>query len=108
MELEQRERSLGQREEHIRKHGRNNWPPKPYWPFAPLIYHSIDEEIPAESKSIVNTLYRLWMLGVLAITLNLVACILLAVTGSEGGLKELGGAIVNIIIIPLSFVLWYR
>lgn len=108
LELAERERKLGQREEHVRRHGRNNWPPKPWWPFAPLLYHDIDEEVPAASRQIVNTLYRLWLLLVLTITLNLVACILLLVTGSDDGGKDLGGAIVDLIIIPLAFLLWYR
>lgn len=107
-ELAERERNIGQREEFVRRHGRNNWPPKPYWPFAPLLYHDIDEEIPAPSRQIVNTLYRLWLVLVLTITLNLVACILLLVTGSSDGAKDLGGSIVDLVIIPLAFLLWYR
>ncbi|KAL7004608.1 hypothetical protein EMMF5_005868 [Cystobasidiomycetes sp. EMM_F5] len=108
LELEQRERSLGQREANIRLHGRNNWPPKPFWPFAPLIYHDIQEEIPAESRSIVLTLYRLWLLNIVTIILNLVACILLLVSGAADGAKDLGGSLVDLLVIPLSFVLWYR
>lgn len=107
-ELEQRERNLGQREEHVRRHGRNNWPPKPWWPFAPLIFHDIEQEIPQESRTIVNTLYRLWLLLLLTLTLNLVACILLLVSGSDDGAKDLGGSIVDLLVIPLSFLLWYR
>jgi hypothetical protein len=108
MELAERERKLGQREEHVRNFGKNNWPPKPYWPFRPLLFHDIDEEIPATSRQIVSTLYRLWLLLVLTITLNLVACILLLVTGAEDGGKDLGGSIVDLFIIPLAFLLWYR
>jgi len=106
-ELEQRERTLGQREEHIRLHGRNNWPPKPFWPY-PLLYHDIQAEIPSESRSIVLTLYRIWLVLVLTLILNLVACILLLVSGAEDGGKDLGGALVDILVIPLAFMLWYR
>lgn len=106
-ELEQRERNLGQREEHIRLHGRNNWPPKPFWPY-PLLYHDIEAEIPSESRSIVLTLYRIWLLLLLVILLNLVACILLLVSGAKDGGKDLGGALVDLLIIPASFLLWYR
>lgn len=108
MELEQRERNLGQREDHIRLHGRSNWPPKPFWPFAPLIFHDIEQEIPSESRIIVLTLYRLWLAFVLTAILNLVACILLLVSGAEDGAKDLGGSIVDVFIVPLAFLLWYR
>lgn len=108
MELEQRERNLGQREEHIRRHGHHNWPPKPFWPFAPLIFHDIEQEIPSDSRVIVLTLYRLWLAFVLTAVLNLVACILLLVSGAEDGAKDMGGSIVDLFIVPLAFLLWYR
>ncbi|CAD6573304.1 MAG: hypothetical protein CYPHOPRED_005108 [Cyphobasidiales sp. Tagirdzhanova-0007] len=107
-ELAQRETNLGQREESFRRNGRNNWPPKPFWPFQPLIFHDIDLEIPQESRVIVNTLYRLWLALILTLTLNFVACILLLVTGAEAGGKDLGGSIVDLLVIPLAFLLWYR
>jgi hypothetical protein len=108
MELEQRERNLGQRENHIRLHGRSNWPPKPFWPFAPLIFHDIEQEIPQESRVIVLTLYRLWLAFLVTAILNFVACILLLVSGADDGAKDLGGSIVDLFIVPVAFLLWYR
>lgn len=107
-ELARREANLGQREAYIRVHGRNNWPPKPFWPFAPLIFHDIQQEIPEESRSIVTTLYRLWLILILTLTLNTVACILLLVSGAADGAKDMGGSIVDLLVIPLAFLLWYR
>ncbi|SCZ96633.1 BZ3500_MvSof-1268-A1-R1_Chr4-4g07499 [Microbotryum saponariae] len=122
-ELRSREAQLTAKAEHIRKHGRNNWPPGPF----PLIYHDINEEIPAEHQSTVLTLYRLWMFLILTLTVNLVAAILLLI--SQGGHTKLtlsavvrvprpsannGGAdlAAGIMYLPvigaLSFFLWYR
>src|SRR5258708_3919440 len=61
-DLEARERALSDRAEHIRKHGRNNFPP-----FFPLIYHSIPDEIPEPSRPLITRLFQLWL--VLAVTL---------------------------------------
>jgi len=53
-ELAAREAALANRAEHIRKHGRNNWPPGPF----PLIFHDIEQEIPEQHRSTILTLYR--------------------------------------------------
>ncbi|SCV68979.1 BQ2448_1999 [Microbotryum intermedium] len=104
-ELQSREAQLTAKAEHIRKHGRNNWPPGPF----PLIYHDINEEIPAEHQSTVLTLYRLWMFLVLTLAVNLVAAILLLVSGANNGGADLGAGIMYLPVIgTLSFFLWYR
>ncbi|GAA99048.1 uncharacterized protein L969DRAFT_54729 [Mixia osmundae IAM 14324] len=103
-ELAERESHLEQRQEHIRIHGRNNWPF-----FYPLIFHDIDQEIPKESRATVLTMYRIWLLLLVVLVLNLVGCILLLVAGQPDGIHDLIGAITYIIFIPpLSFLLWYR
>ncbi|KAL4067958.1 scamp family-domain-containing protein [Scleroderma yunnanense] len=103
-DLERREQELSQRAEHIRTHGRNNWPP-----FFPLIYHSISEEIPEASRPLINRLYQLWLVLLATLVVNMVACIFFLVAGSSDGGKDLGGSIGYIIVIaPLSFLLWYR
>jgi len=103
-ELEQRERNIGQREEHVRKYGKSNWPP-----FYPIIFHSIDDEIPAESRAVVVTLYRIWLLLLITLLANMVGTIFLLISGQEDGAKDLGAGIMYVPIIGvLSFLLWYR
>ncbi|KAH7889349.1 scamp family-domain-containing protein [Phlebopus sp. FC_14] len=103
-DLERREQELNQRAEHIRVHGRNNWPP-----FYPLIYHSIPEEIPQASQQLITRLYQLWLILLGTLVVNVVACIFLLVAGSSDGGKDLGASIGYLFIIaPLSFLLWYR
>ncbi|KAG1827212.1 scamp family-domain-containing protein [Suillus subaureus] len=103
-DLERRERELNQRAEHIRTHGRNNWPP-----FYPLIYHAISEEIPEASRPLITRLYQLWLVLFGTLIINMVACIFLLIAGSSDGGKDLGGSIGYVFIIaPLSFLLWYR
>ncbi|KDE06972.1 hypothetical protein MVLG_02710 [Microbotryum lychnidis-dioicae p1A1 Lamole] len=104
-ELRSREAQLTAKAEHIRKHGRNNWPPGPF----PLIYHDINEEIPAEHQSTVLTLYRLWIFLILTLTVNLVAAILLLVSQANNGGADLAAGIMYLPVIgALSFFLWYR
>lgn len=66
----------------------NNWPPGPY----PLIYHDIDEEIPAEARKTVWTLYRIWQFLLLVLIVNLVGAILLLISGAADGGADLGAS----------------
>ncbi|GJE87160.1 secretory carrier-associated membrane protein [Phanerochaete sordida] len=101
-DLQRRETELSQKADHIRKHGRNNWPP-----FYPLIFHSIQEEIPEASRPLITRLYQLWLLLVLVLIVNMVACIFILIAGKGG--SALGSSIGYLIVIPpLSFLLWYR
>ncbi|CEQ39963.1 SPOSA6832_01548 [Sporobolomyces salmonicolor] len=59
--------------------GRNNWPPGPW----PLIFHDIEQEIPEQHRATVLTLYRVWMFLILTLIVNLVAAILLLVSGDR-------------------------
>ncbi|EGN93248.1 hypothetical protein SERLA73DRAFT_145753 [Serpula lacrymans var. lacrymans S7.3] len=103
-DLERREQELNQRAEHVRVHGRNNWPP-----FYPLIFHSIQEEIPEASKPLITRLYQLWLVLMGTLVINMVACIFLLTSGSSDGGKDLGASIGYMFVIaPLSFLLWYR
>ncbi|GAA5830997.1 hypothetical protein JCM5353_005589 [Sporobolomyces roseus] len=104
-ELADRERNLSAKQEHIRKHGRNNWPPGPW----PMIYHDINEEVPEQHRMTVLTLYRIWMFLILVLIVNLVAAILLLISGASNGGSDLGAAIMYVPVIgTLSFLLWYR
>lgn len=103
-ELERRERDLENRAAHIQKHGRNNWPF-----FYPLIYHDIDAEIPPDAQPIMNNLYRLWLLLVATLLVNMVATVFLLVQGANDGGKDMISGIVYVPVITVtSFLLWYR
>jgi len=103
-DLERRERELNTKAEHIRTHGRNNWPV-----FYPVIFHSISEEIPEDSRPLITRLYQLWLVLLGTLIINMVACLFILLAGSADGGKDLGGSIGYIFMIGvLSFLLWYR
>ncbi|PVG02764.1 scamp-domain-containing protein, partial [Serendipita vermifera] len=103
-ELAAREEALHQRSEHIRKHGRNNFPP-----FFPLIFHSIKDEIPENHQETMTRLFQLWLVLGVTLIVNLVAVILVVLAGEGDGARDLSGAITYLPIIGvLSFLLWYR
>jgi len=103
-ELAAREQALNQRADHIRRHGRNNFPP-----FFPLIYHDIKEEIPEAHRETVTRLFQLWLVLGLTLIINLIAIIFVVVSGDGDGARDLSGAITYLPIIGLlSFLLWYR
>ncbi|KAF8651446.1 hypothetical protein AX16_004745 [Volvariella volvacea WC 439] len=104
LDLERRERELNKKAEHIRKNGRNNWPP-----FFPLIYHSIPDEIPEASRPLITRLYQLWLVLFGTLIINMVACILILIAGSADGGKDTGASIGYVFTITVtSFLLWYR
>ncbi|KAG2357685.1 scamp-domain-containing protein [Suillus spraguei] len=100
-DLERRERELNQRAEHIRTHGRNNWPP-----FYPLIYHAISEEIPEASRPLITRLYQLWLVLLGTLIINMVACIFILIAGSAMVART--SVEIRVHYRPLSFLLWYR
>jgi len=103
-DLERREQELSAKADHIRTHGRNNWPS-----FYPIIYHSIAEEIPEASRPLITRLYQLWLVLLGTLIINMVACLLILLAGSSDGGKDLGASIGYIFLIGvLSFLLWYR
>lgn len=103
-ELARRERELEHRAAQIQKHGRNNWPF-----FYPLIYHDIEAEIPPDSQPIMQNLYKLWLLLVATLVVNMVACIFLLIQGASDGGKDMISGIVYLPVITVaSFLLWYR
>ncbi|WFD30455.1 hypothetical protein MSPP1_001476 [Malassezia sp. CBS 17886] len=103
-ELSARERDLDARTEHMRRFGRNNWPP-----FYPLVYHDIASEIPPDSQPVMLNLYRLWLLLLVALIVNFVACLVLVISRGFDRLSDLINSIVYLVVIaPASFFLWYR
>jgi hypothetical protein len=103
-DLERREAELAQKADHIKKHGRNNFPP-----FYPLIFHSIPDEIPEASRPLITRLFQLWFVLGATLLFNMVACIVNFAVGAKDSGSDLGSSIGYFIFItPLSFLLWYR
>ncbi|KAI0093687.1 scamp family-domain-containing protein [Irpex rosettiformis] len=103
-DLERREAELNQRADNLRTHGRNNWPP-----FFPLIFHSIQDEIPEGSRALITRMYQLWMLLAATLILNFVAYLVLLISGATGAVGGFVTSIIFVVLItPLSFFLWYR
>ncbi|KAL9715202.1 hypothetical protein Ac2012v2_001863 [Leucoagaricus gongylophorus] len=103
-DLQRREAELDSKSEHIRKHGRNNWPP-----FYPLIFHSVQDEIPEASRPLIARIYQLWLVLLGTLILNMVACLFVFFSDTKDGGSDLGASIGYIFIIgALSFLLWYR
>ncbi|KAF5373556.1 hypothetical protein D9758_000597 [Tetrapyrgos nigripes] len=121
LDLERREQELNAKAQHIREHGRKNWPF-----FYPLIYHDIagllplistnspvssrtTEEIPEASRPLVTRLYQLWLVLFATLIINMVACILILIAGSSDGGRDVGASIGYLFMISItSFLLWYR
>lgn len=99
--IARREVDIELRENRMKQFGRNNWPP-----FYPLIYLDIREEIPPEHRSMTLLAYRLWMFLVGVFAINWVGCLLLLIQGD--GFESLAAASGYLLIIPLSFLLWFR
>jgi secretory carrier-associated membrane protein len=104
LDLERREQELAAKANNLRHHGKNNWPP-----FFPLIFHSIADEIPEASRPLITRLYQLWLVLLLTLIVNMVACIFILLAGADDGARDLGASIGYLFIISVtSFLLWYR
>lgn len=62
-------------------------------PVFPLIFHSIADEIPEASRPLITRLYQLWLVLVLTLIINMVACIFILLSGAEEGGRDLGASI---------------
>ncbi|KIL69801.1 hypothetical protein M378DRAFT_157037 [Amanita muscaria Koide BX008] len=103
-DIERREAELSRKADHLRRHGKNNWPF-----FFPLIFHSIKDEIPEASRPLIKRLYQLWLVLLSTLVVNMVACIFILLGGSQDGGRDLGASIGYLFLIPIaSFLLWYR
>ena len=104
-DLARRETELNNKAEHIRRHGRNNFPPCQcnsnslfpshliYLPVFPLIFHSIKDEIPEDHRQLITRLYQLWLVLLGTLLMNMIACICILVAGSASGGSDLGASI---------------
>ncbi|KAG6917978.1 hypothetical protein DXG01_017162 [Tephrocybe rancida] len=87
-DLERREQELNAKADNIRRHGKANWPP-----FFPLIFHSIKDEIPEASQPLITRLYQLWLVLLLTLIINMVACIFILLAGAAEAGRDLGASI---------------
>jgi len=95
------------------------------FPVLPLIFHSIQDEIPDASRPLITRLYQLWLVLLLTLIINMVACIFILLAGAADGGRDLGASILSVTIHPsylyphvtssylfiipvTSFLLWYR
>jgi secretory carrier-associated membrane protein len=91
----------------------------------PLIFHSIQDEIPEASRPLITRLYQLWLILLLTLVINMLACIFILTAGAADGARDVGASIGSasvflsdhfpyetpsyLFIIPVtSFLLWYR
>ena len=104
-DLARREAELNNKADHIRRHGRNNFPPclcnshshfashLIYLPVFPLIFHSIQDEIPEDHRRLITRLYQLWLVLLGTLLINMIACICILISGSASGGSDLGASI---------------
>lgn len=59
----------------------------------PLIFHSIQDEIPEASRPLITRLYQLWLVLAGTMIINLVACIFILIAGASGGGSDVGSSI---------------
>ncbi|KJE91263.1 hypothetical protein CAOG_02423 [Capsaspora owczarzaki ATCC 30864] len=111
-----REAQLADRERALDESGLHppNWPAFPKWcifPFKPLIYHSIDDEIPAAQRVLIKRLFRDWIFTCFCWVINCIAAFS-ALVGcgdcSDTGTSFAVALIFMFVFIPGAFVCWYR
>jgi len=102
--LNARERELNERQERLQRHGKNNWPF-----FYPLIFHSIQNEIPEASRGLITRLYQLWLALGVTLVINFISCIFVLLSGTSDGGRDVGASAMYMpVIFILAFLLWYR
>ena len=62
-------------------------------PVFPLIFHSIQDEIPEPHRQLITRLYQLWLVLLGTLIINMVACICILISGSASGGSDLGASI---------------
>lgn len=59
----------------------------------PLIFHSIDDEIPEASRPLIKRLYQLWLVLGATLIINMVACLLMLIAGVGSAGRDFGASI---------------
>ncbi|KAI9190284.1 hypothetical protein H9P43_001717 [Blastocladiella emersonii ATCC 22665] len=112
-DLERREAALAAKESEIRAREQKieevtsrqfNWPK-----FKPILYHSIEKEIPAKGRPVVQRMYYLWMFSVWTYVINCIACLSALITKhSAGGSMFVMSFLIMVIGVPTSWSFWYK
>lgn len=59
----------------------------------PLIFHSINDEIPQDSRPLITRIFQLWLVLCVTLIINMVACIFILTSGGTDGGKDLAASI---------------
>ena len=97
--LDERERDLRRREDALR-----NGPKAPNFPkFKPIVYYNVQEEIPAGCQNLIEKSYKLLMIITLFYFLNMLAGLVILISGGN----NVGGFLLSILYFvvfpPLTF-----
>lgn len=101
-QLEQRERALA----NARVVPADNWPSKCY----PILYHSINDEIPPEHRPLVRKLYATCLATWVCLVWNWVVWMTIWITDAsdDAGSSALWSAIYTVCGVPGAWTFWYR
>ncbi|KAJ1346298.1 hypothetical protein KIN20_001056 [Parelaphostrongylus tenuis] len=125
-ELERKSRELRQREEELNRRQQqqqnintgvsgpdaprpHNWPPLPkFIPIEPCFYQDIEVEIPVQFQKTVTLVYYVFLMYVLALSVNVLAS-LFYMLFAGGPIGQLLLAIIQLCLFsPCSFLFWFR
>ncbi|XGW21403.1 hypothetical protein V3C99_004398 [Haemonchus contortus] len=117
-ELRMREEELNRRQQQQNITGNiaantaqhpHNWPPLPsFIPIEPCFYQDIEVEIPVQFQKTVTVVYYVFLIYVLALTVNVVAS-LFYMLFAGGPVGQLLLAIIQLCLFsPCSFLFWFR
>ncbi|KAI6181979.1 Secretory carrier-associated membrane protein [Aphelenchoides fujianensis] len=121
-ELRKREQDLQRRQEEFERRqqqgggaaggrGQNphNWPPLPtFVPLEPCFYQDIDVEIPVQFQETVRLIYNVYLVYVLALTVNVVASFFYMLMAG-GGIGILLLSVIQLVLFtPCAFLFWFR
>ncbi|KJH52935.1 SCAMP family protein [Dictyocaulus viviparus] len=125
-ELERKAQELRQREEELNRRQQqqqqinsgvsgnasqrpHNWPPLPsFIPIEPCFYQDIEVEIPVQFQKTVTVVYYVFLMYVLALSVNVVAS-LFYMLFAGGPIGQLLLAVIQLCLFsPCSFLFWFR
>jgi hypothetical protein len=67
----------------------------------PLIFHSINDEIPQDSRALITRIFQLWLVLCVTLLINMIACIFILTSGGSDGGKDLAASIRH--VVSLSY-----
>ncbi|KAJ2515190.1 hypothetical protein H4217_005328 [Coemansia sp. RSA 1939] len=110
--LEARERELHTREVNVNNMANGTRPPLNFPPLYPIMYHSIDLEVPIGDRRTVRTIFYMWLALEAILVFNCVACLVVMISNASDVSNSgamFGSSFVYLFTITVgSFFLWYR